>query len=276
MCNGNDIKCIKNNNDNDKNKNMNIITSPKTNKNFFSNTNNIEDINIDNYPETVKNILKKSLIKLKTNPKNKSIEYEDNLYYGDTNIIMLKDTFINLINGLPRENALKIFFNEVEYKLKTEFNHDFTLKLDIELKNIDKYNIEAIYTMYDPKNENVKLSSYKDENILIRGTESNLQGFNFMISDINQDKYKGLDYLVNKPINDEVKKENSKNTKIIPGISNIASEEQILQIIKIIENKNSDNGFIKEINNDFFIYVRSDNIVVLSDKHFNPIMEIND
>ena len=274
MCNGNDIKCIKNNNDN--NKNMNIITSPKTNPNFFSNTNNIEDINIDNYPETVKNILKKSLIKLKTNPKNKSIEYEDNLYYGDTNIIMLKDTFINLINGLPRENALKIFFNEVEYKLKTEFNHDFTLKLDIELKNIDKYNIEAIYTMYDPKNENVKLSSYKDENILIRGTESNLQGFNFMISDINQDKYKGLDYLVNKPINDEVKKENSKNTKIIPGISNIASEEKILQIIKIIENKNSDNGFIKEINNDFFIYVRSDNIVVLLDKHFNPIMEIND
>ena len=274
QCYGNDIKCIKNNNDN--NKNMNIITSPKTNPNFFSNTNNIEDINIDNYPETVKNILKKSLIKLKTNPKNKSIEYEDNLYYGDTNIIMLKDTFINLINGLPRENALKIFFNEVEYKLKTEFNHDFTLKLDIELKNIDKYNIEAIYTMYDPKNENVKLSSYKDENILIRGTESNLQGFNFMISDINQDKYKGLDYLVNKPINDEVKKENSKNTKIIPGISNIASEEKILQIIKIIENKNSDNGFIKEINNDFFIYVRSDNIVVLLDKHFNPIMEIND
>ena len=274
QCYGNDIKCIKNNNDN--NKNMNIITSPKTNPNFFSNTNNIEDINIDNYPETVKNILKKSLIKLKTNPKNKSIEYEDNLYYGDTNIIMLKDTFINLINGLPRENALKIFFNEVEYKLKTEFNHDFTLKLDIELKNIDKYNIEAIYTMYDPKNENVKLSSYKDENILIRGTESNLQGFNFMISDINLDKYKGLDYLVNKPINDEVKKENSKNTKIIPGISNIASEEKILQIIKIIENKNSDNGFIKEINNDFFIYVRSDNIVVLLDKHFNPIMEIND
>ena len=274
QCYGNDIKCIKNNNDN--NKNMNIITSPKTNPNFFSNTNNIEDINIDNYPETVKNILKKYLIKLKTNPKNKSIEYEDNLYYGDTNIIMLKDTFINLINGLPRENALKIFFNEVEYKLKTEFNHDFTLKLDIELKNIDKYNIEAIYTMYDPKNENVKLSSYKDENILIRGTESNLQGFNFMISDINQDKYKGLDYLVNKPINDEVKKENSKNTKIIPGISNIASEEKILQIIKIIENKNSDNGFIKEINNDFFIYVRSDNIVVLLDKHFNPIMEIND
>ena len=274
QCYGNDIKCIKNNNDN--NKNMNIITSPKTNPNFFSNTNNREDINIDNYPEIVKNILKKSLIKLKTNPKNKSIEYEDNLYYGDTNIIMLKDTFINLINGLPRENALKIFFNEVEYKLKTEFNHDFTLKLDIELKNIDKYNIEAIYTMYDPKNENVKLSSYKDENILIRGTESNLQGFNFMISDINQDKYKGLDYLVNKPINDEVKKENSKNTKIIPGISNIASEEKILQIIKIIENKNSDNGFIKEINNDFFIYVRSDNIVVLLDKHFNPIMEIND
>ena len=277
MCNGNDIKCIKNNNDNNKNMNINsAITSPKTNPNFFSNTNNREDINIDNYPEMVKNIFKKSLIKLKTNPKNKSIEYEDNLYYGDTNIIMLKDTFINLINGLPRENALKIFFNEVEYKLKTEFNHDFTLKLDIELKNIDKYNIEAIYTMYDPKNKNVKLSSYKDENILIHGTESNLQGFNFMISDINLDKYKGLDYLVNKPINDEVKKENSKNTKIIPGISNIASEEKILQIIKIIENKNSDNGFIKEINNDFFIYVRSDNIVVLSDKHFNPIMEIND
>ena len=85
MCNGNDIKCIKNNNDNNKNMNINsAITSSKTNKNFFSNTNNREDINIDNYPEMVKNILKKSLIKLKTNPKNKSIEYEDNLYYGDT------------------------------------------------------------------------------------------------------------------------------------------------------------------------------------------------
>ena len=235
----------------------------------------LEYVNIDDYMDLVKEILNKSLIEIKTNKEKKEIEYK-RISYGDNNSIIQKEEFSKLLNKLDEKNGLKIFFKEVENKIKTEFNHNFSLKFYIELKNEGKNNIEATYIFYDPKNEKDKLSFYKDENILINGTESNLQGFNFMISDINQDKYKGLDYLVNKPINDEVKKENSKNTKIIPGISNIASEEKILQIIKIIENKNSDNGFIKEINNDFFIYVRSDNIVVLSDKHFNPIMEIND
>ena len=219
----------------------------------------LEYVNIDDYPDWVKEILNKSLIEIKTNKEKKEIEYK-RISYGDNNSIIQKEEFSKLLNKLDEKNGLKIFFKEVENKIKTEFNHNFSLKFDIELKNEGKNNIEATYIFYDPKNEKDKLSFYKDENILINGTESNLQGFNFMINEINQEKYKDLEYPEKKDLN----------------LSTKANDEQIIEIIDIIENKNGDNGFIKEINKEYFIYVRSDNIIILINVQFNQVMKIND
>ena len=219
----------------------------------------LEYVNIDDNPDWVKEILNKSLIEIKTNKEKKEIEYK-RISYGDNNSIIQKEEFSKLLNKLDEKNGLKIFFKEVENKIKTEFNHNFSLKFDIELKNEGKNNIEATYIFYDPKNEKDKLSFYKDENILINGTESNLQGFNFMINEINQEKYKDLEYPEKKDLN----------------LSKKANDDQIIEIIDIIENKNGDNGFIKEINKEYFIYVRSDNIIILIDVQFNQVMKIND
>ena len=219
----------------------------------------LEYVNIDDYPDWVKEILNKSLIEIKTNKEKKEIEYK-RISYGDNNSIIQKEEFSKLLNKLDEKNGLKIFFKEVENKIKTEFNHNFSLKFYIELKNEGKNNIEATYIFYDPKNEKDKLSFYKDENILINGTESNLQGFNFMINEINQEKYKDLEYPEKKDLN----------------LSKKANDDQIIEIIDIIENKNGDNGFIKEINKEYFIYVRSDNIIILIDVQFNQVMKIND
>ena len=219
----------------------------------------LEYVNIDDYTDLVKEILNKSLIEIKTNKEKKEIEYK-RISYGDNNSIIQKEEFSKLLNKLDEKNSLKNFFKEVEYKIKTEFNHNFSLKFDIELKNEGKNNIEATYIFYAPKNEKDKLSFYKDENILINGTESNLQGFNFMINEINQEKYKDLEYPEKKDLN----------------LSKKANDDQIIEIIDIIENKNGDNGFIKEINKEYFIYVRSDNIIILIDVQFNQVMKIND
>ena len=219
----------------------------------------LEYVNIDDYMDWVKEILNKSSIEIKTNKEKKEIEYK-RISYGDNNSIIQKEEFSKLLNKLDEKNGLKIFFKEVENKIKTEFNHNFSLKFDIELKNEGKNNIEATYIFYDPKNEKDKLSFYKDENILINGTESNLQGFNFMINEINQEKYKDLEYPEKKDLN----------------LSKKANDDQIIEIIDIIENKNGDNGFIKEINKEYFIYVRSDNIIILIDVQFNQVMKIND
>ena len=219
----------------------------------------LEYVNIDDYTDLVKEILNKSSIEIKTNKEKKEIEYK-RISYGDNNSIIQKEEFSKLLNKLDEKNGLKIFFKEVENKIKTEFNHNFSLKFYIELKNEGKNNIEATYIFYDPKNEKDKLSFYKDENILINGTESNLQGFNFMINEINQEKYKDLEYPEKKDLN----------------LSKKANDDQIIEIIDIIENKNGDNGFIKEINKEYFIYVRSDNIIILIDVQFNQVMKIND
>ena len=49
-----------------------------------------------------------------------------------------------------------------------------------------------------------------------------------------------------------------------------------MELQKIIENKNSNNGFIKEINGEYFLYIKDDKVVVLLDKHFNKVLEINE
>ena len=239
-----------------------------------NNNNNDEDIDIitnDYFSYIEKDLSESITIHLKTNERNKNIEYEK--IYGKNNIEIPKNKFEQTLKYLKVKIGLKKFIQEIEYKIKTEFNHRFPLNLKIQIQKFSNNNFGAIYAFNDPIYKCTY--KYKEENILINGTESNLQGFNFLIRDINQERYINL-YGIDKPGNDDAKILMAKNEKQIPGLYNKASEIEILKIIKIIENNNSYNGFIKEINNEYFIYVNNDNIVVLLDEQFNPVMEIKD
>ena len=105
-------------------------------------------------------------------------------------------------------------------------------------------------------NSKNKKKEYKEENNNLRNEDR---------KDKNEDK--------------ENNKENEKKASSfleVPNINKKANEISILEIIKIIQNKNSYNGFIKELSNGYFAYVKSDNYLVIIDSEFNPILEINE
>jgi hypothetical protein len=108
---------------------------------------------------------------------------------GENNITLSIDKFNELLKELDDKNCFKKLFKEIEEKIKRNFNYSFPLELRIDIeKNKNNYNIDAIFTFNDPINK-MKTYSYKEENILIYGTESNLQGFNYLIRDINHEKF---------------------------------------------------------------------------------------
>ena len=217
----------------------------------------------------------------------------DNVTIGPNNIKVPIDKFKNFLsssnNFYDDNNILKNgklfsnFIQEIEERIINEFLCDYPLKLKIELikksdnENEDIYNMDALYTFYDPV-ENMPFQ-YKDGNVLVNCTESYNQGFNYMLEDINQKKYRLYKNYKQKDNNvkkeKDVKKIQDANKIEVPDIFKKANEIEILKLIKIIENKNNTIGLIKELNNGFFAYVKGDNTLVLVDKNFNPFIDIN-
>ena len=190
----------------------------------------------------------------------------------------------NLINENKEINKnLKKFFEflkEIDQRLKNEFENEYMLIIKLELvkekENINNninnniYNITAYYTFFDPLN-NMSLK-YKDENILINKTNSNLQGFEFLLHDINCDKYKNIEYSEKQYDDKNYKKSNQKlfdNNKIIYNnnvFAKRASEFSVIEFIKIIDKTKYSADFIKLLSNGYYI-VGSQNILYIYDKH---------
>ena len=311
------------NNDNDKDNNANQNKKVENN-NYLSKAGTPEgelydkivkpnsDINNyikdDNYINLAQGLLKRCYIEL-TVKKNGGENFItlDKVLMDSNNLTVIIDKFNNFCNTSIclqdtddeiRLNSHKLvnFIQEFKKRIMNEFSSNYCLKLSLELENKDQlndnnlYNIDAIYSFKDPIKNNE--FTYKEENVLIYGTDSNLQGFNFMMFDINQERYKFPmdidlinDNFENKnndnhkneiSIDNNSNKSNSNSFLKLPDIYEKASEINILEIIKIIENKSSFNGFIKELNNGYFIYVKSDNSLQLLDNNYNPVKEIKD
>ena len=241
--------------------------------------------------------------------KENKINYE-NITYGKNNIklpVEKFEQFISNISYLKKEelkpddkimlnNLMKLldFFEELKFRIKIEYQGEEPLNFEINLAyninndhNNNIFNIEALYRFNDVKNRNI--TTYKDKNILINGTNSLEQGFNYMILNINSTRKKKDNVEQNNNLKNEERieqneaNENGKKDEFkalsfleVPNINKKASEMTILEIIKIIENKCSYNGFIKELSNGYFAYNKSDNYLVIIDSDFNPIMEINE
>ena len=91
------------------------------------------------------------------------------------------------------------FLKEIEERINNEFllNYNLKIKLDIRKEDYNNnsdstFNISCLYTFYDSINNSTYI--YKDENILINGTNSLNQGFQFMLYQINSECYKNLEY----------------------------------------------------------------------------------
>ena len=259
----------------------------------------------DNYLELGEQILNLCCINFslkKKDDKQELIMDEITTDNNDLGIPLVKfeeyiSTSLNLEheNNIIAKNSYKLvkFIKEFQKRIIEEFTNNYLLKLQLKLINTKQtinesfYNIEAIYTFYEPITNNK--FTYREENVLENGMESNLQGFNFMMMDINQDKYdlsKNKDNnIFNKSfidkkeingINDKEKSFTNSSFSEAFDIHRKASDIKIIEIIKVIENKSSFNGFIYELNNGYIVYVKSDNSLQLIDNKYNPIREIKD
>ena len=138
---------------------------------------------------------------------NQNLIKIDNVTIGNYNLNIAVDKLENFMNISMKfndsgdeklENCYRLskFIGEFKQRIIKEFINDYELQLQLELTNNPEtdndgiYDIDALYTFYEPWTNKKNSFSYREENILIYGTESNLQGFNFMMYDINQEKYR--------------------------------------------------------------------------------------
>ena len=196
---------------------------------------------------------------------NKFMEYKEDIFY------------IKEDGSEVYQNLIKFFeyLIEIEERLRKEFENEFRLNILLELirekENINDnniYNITAYYTFFDPLKKNYL--KYKDSNILINKTNSNLQGFEFMLSDINSAKYKDIKY--------SYEEYGIKNIKIKNQDSNIiindndlyekgANEYSIIEYIKTIGKTKYSADFIKILSNGYYI-IGSQDILYIYDNKF--------
>ena len=276
----------------------------KKNKENKENKNKIEYIFVDNhkyknefstFADKILNKCKIYLSLKKNGDKNYLVI--NKVIIGQNNLSMNVEKFKDYVKSsmeikILKDNSYKFanFINEFEERIVDEYNNNFYFDINIEIKNTDKpnsdgsFNIDALYTCLLPVDG--KELKYRENNILLYGIESNLQGFNFMIIDLNQEKFKNEIYKENN-LNDNIKKSEKEENNILKNsnsssfsesndINKKANEETILEIIRIIENKHNYNGLITELNNGFFMYTKNDNTIVLIDNKYSPVTQIKD
>ena len=163
---------------------------------------------------------------------------EDNIKIDYKKIMDIKSEKSHQKNDLS-DNYLKLFnfLKEFENRIYNEFlwNYKLRIKLDIRKENYNNnsdstYNISCLYTFYDPINNSIH--KYKDENILINGTNSLNQGFQFMLYQINNECYKNVEY---KEFIMLYKSESSIVSYLLdPDLSRTEDKDSIFERIKII------------------------------------------
>ena len=308
----------------EKQKSTNYKSSINTdNKNIISNENKNEIVNLEapapfikgsiNNHNIIPEFLDKNTLFFHYNPKeNKSIY--DKVFFGKHDIeidygklIEYKEACkeIKDKSELAKNYILYMnFLNQIETELKEKYNHKYNLKLKLESNlelinnNTDSsiYNMTSKYTFFEPIDNYPKL--YIEDNILINGTNSNSQGFQFMLNDINSPIYENLEYTElnskteintvnkinivnknNKINNDKENKDLNKNSfRVIddPLFKKKASDEKILEYVNVIGKHNNAAEYFIELSNGFYISGGCDNSLILYDNQFIEKMKIKE
>ena len=247
-------------------------------------------------------ILKKSLILLKFDRELGNNLIFEEVCFGELNtkinINKFKESLLISLNHniIKKQNNIiynyknfSFFLKEIEERIINEFIHDYPLKIKMVLENKNNNsdpNISCIYTFFEPFTN--QEYSFCEDNILVNGTNSNLQGFQFMIFQMNNECYANLK-----------EKHNNRNIKAIEGneynilngennkkesliFNNIeknkffnkkADEDKIIDFIDIIERNNNFIGLIKELNNGNYISYKNNHTIIFYDAYFNKIKE---
>ena len=264
------------------------------------------------FPKELKNeiiyimakILKKSLISFKFDRKlGENLIFEE-VYFGELNtkinINKFKESLLislNLNIAKKQNNIIynykkfSFFLKEIEERIKNEFDLDYPLKIKMTLESKNKNNnsepnISCKYTFFEPFTN--KQYNFIEDNILVNGTNSNYQGFQFMIFQIKNECYENLEEKYNNrninAIEDNdiniLKGENIKKESLIDNnieknkfLNKKADEDKIIELIETIERGNNFIGLIKELNNGNYISYKNNHTIILYDTYFKRIKD---
>ena len=242
-----------------------------------------------NILEIVNYILLKCKISFHTNRKDMEPYFlYDTIYYGENDLkisysklMEYKEDLYSYEEEGPLHKNLRYFFEfleEIEKRILEEFENGYMLKINLELikeknnNNIDNiYNITAYFTFFEPfKHKSLR---FKEENVLINKTNSNLQGFQFMLYEMNCKKYKDIQYseeFLHKKEIDSSDDEKDKVNSIIrvqAAHEITASKYAIIEFIKTLGKTKYSADFIKELSNGYFI-IGSQNTLQIYDHQF--------
>ena len=249
--------------------------------------------------EIVEHILKESKIKLHVNSRKEEpfIIYKE-INIGNNNIILenndlqkYKEYFIkNKIEAIITKSYLKFieFIDEFEIRIKTEFKYNYNLKINLHFKKIglDKntglYDIQCIYYFFSPGNNEIE--TFKEENILINKTNSKLQGFQFLIEEINNEKYKDIKFEEENQNEINIINENRKTIDTYDEIlekdafqlDSLPSENKIIGFISIIGTHKKAAENIVELSNNYFISAGSEDGIIIYDEKFEFVEKLNE
>ena len=307
--------------------------------NFNSNINSVNNKDKESAPsikkpnlniDMVSKLLEKCKIYIHSNEKGKEpFIFYDKIFFGEKDIEITYEEFISNkgnyenFKSLGKKeladnfNKFLYFLKEIEDNIKKNYKNKFKLEIKLEFNkendnnNSDSsiYNITCIYSIIEPIVKKIK--SYKEENILCNGTNSNNQGFFFLLDEINSEKYNNLEYIndiqnnkISKSIERKnkveekesyTKKEKEKSTFLedkskdmqsySTGIQSYiidlqtkkkADPLEIIKFVKIVgEHKNSAD-FIVELKNGFYISGGCENILILYDAYHNEKIKIRE
>ena len=122
--------------------------------------------------------------------------------------------------------------------------------------------------------------------ILLNKTNAKVQGFEYLIDEINEQYFKGIIFPDNKILDNNNDLNNTTNSTIIGNqitriqdgldFSQKAQNYQFLKIIDIVEEHKNTVEFIKELSNGYFISGGTDFILKIYDKELRLLKEIKD
>ena len=305
------------------------IIKENNNKKINNNEKIVEEKPIEEYKNIIEfseKLLFKITILINTNEKGKEpyIIYKK-IYFENNNIEITyeklkknRENFEKIKNVIPSaENYLRFldFLEEIEEKIRKEFIYNYNLMIKLELNrepdNNDSnpfiYNISCIYTFYPPNNN--RLYKYKEENILLNGTNSKLKGFYYLMIDANNEIFKEFEYKIDfkyKEItnnnrnqdkkdkeNDKIKTndsskikdeeisfntidESTKSRTLLLNEKKIASEETVIEFIRIIGEHKNAADFVEELSDGYLVSGGAENSLLVYNNNFDKKLQITD
>ena len=200
---------------------------------------------------------------------------------------VLAKSFINLMK----------FRNELENRIKKEFKYEYSIKMELEFSRVENedrgnnglYDIQCIYHFFPPDGNDKE--SFKEENVLINKTASNVQGFEFLLAEIKNEKYQDIvdiEAKIQKDINPQNKSNISTNSdenaqkinKIKLGI--LSSEDKVLEKYgsekdsSIGEHRKGQAECIMELSNHCFISIGSEGTILIYNENLEILGGFND